>query len=80
MVNALKLADGSWNDALVNALINALFVDATYENVYGMFWANNDLDDKFVWLGNKDGHFSIKPIYSLEINRCSNPSQAILIF
>lgn len=62
MVQHLKNENGDWN---LNFL-RELFTQDSVRDIYRMFWANNEEDDKMIWVGNMTGLFSVKSFYRME--------------
>lgn len=62
MVQQLKNTNGEWN----LSLIKELFSHNSTRDICKIFCANNDEDDKILWVGNINDAFSIKFFYLLE--------------
>lgn len=65
MVNSLKLANGAWNDDL----LELLFDQESVRHIKGIFQTRNDQKDKVIWPNSKSSLFTVKSAYALEEGR-----------
>lgn len=62
MVQSLKNENEEWNIRL----INDVFSRDSAKEICRMFWANNNNEDKLIWVGNNNGEFFVKSFHWLE--------------
>lgn len=62
MVQHLKNTNGEWNIKLINKLFHCNLA----KEICNIFWANNEEEDKLLWMGNINDIFSVKFFYWMD--------------
>lgn len=62
MVHSLLGRNGEWKSTKLNELFN----NESVKRICEIFWVNMEKDDILVWLGNRNGAFSVKSFYWME--------------